>query len=53
MHYYPPLLRSATVKKFMVGYQLMGNPQRGITPEVSAERLRALVANREPVAKLD
>ncbi|SEI53987.1 UDPglucose--hexose-1-phosphate uridylyltransferase [Dyadobacter sp. SG02] len=53
MHYYPPLLRSATVKKFMVGYELMGNPQRDITPEVSAERLRALVANREPVAKLD
>jgi UDPglucose--hexose-1-phosphate uridylyltransferase len=53
MHYYPPLLRSATVKKFMVGYELMGNPQRDVTPEVSAERLRALVANREEVAKLD
>ncbi|SDF91116.1 UDPglucose--hexose-1-phosphate uridylyltransferase [Dyadobacter soli] len=49
MHYYPPLLRSATVKKFMVGYELMGNPQRDITPEVSAGRLRALVVNREVV----
>ena len=43
MHFYPPLLRSATVKKFMVGYELMGNPQRGITPESAAERLRSLV----------
>ena len=49
MHYYPPLLRSATVKKFMVGYELMGNPQRDVTPEVSAERLRTLVSNREAV----
>lgn len=43
MHFYPPLLRSATVKKFMVGYELLGNPQRDITPETSAERLRSLV----------
>ncbi|QHL88534.1 UDP-glucose--hexose-1-phosphate uridylyltransferase [Nibribacter ruber] len=43
MHFYPPLLRSATVKKFMVGYELMGNPQRDITPESAAERLRGLV----------
>lgn len=42
MHFYPPLLRSATVKKFMVGYEMLGNPQRDITPESSAERLRAL-----------
>jgi UDPglucose--hexose-1-phosphate uridylyltransferase len=41
-HYYPPLLRSATVKKFMVGYEMLGSPQRDITPEVSAERLRGL-----------
>lgn len=40
MHFYPPLLRSATVKKFMVGYELLANPQRDITPETSAERLR-------------
>jgi UDPglucose--hexose-1-phosphate uridylyltransferase len=36
MHYYPPLLRSATIQKFMVGYELMANPQRDITPEKSA-----------------
>lgn len=39
-HFYPPLLRSATVKKFMVGYELLGNPQRDITAEQAAERLR-------------
>ena len=42
MHFYPPLLRSATVKKFMVGYEMLGMPQRDLTPEASAERLRAL-----------
>lgn len=42
MHFYPPLLRSATVKKFMVGYEMMGGPQRDITAEQSAERLRNL-----------
>jgi UDPglucose--hexose-1-phosphate uridylyltransferase len=41
-HYYPPLLRSATVKKFMVGYELLDAPQRDITPERAAERLRDL-----------
>ncbi len=40
MHFYPPLLRSATVKKFMVGYEMLGGPQRDITPEKSAEMLR-------------
>jgi len=40
VHYYPPLLRSATVKKFMVGYEMLGMPQRDITPEESARRLR-------------
>ena len=39
-HFYPPLLRSATVKKFMVGYEMLGEPQRDITPESAAERLR-------------
>jgi UDPglucose--hexose-1-phosphate uridylyltransferase len=43
-HYYPPLLRSATVKKFMVGYELLAAPQRDITPESAAERLRGLPA---------
>ena len=42
MHFYPPLLRSATVKKFMVGYEMLGTPQRDFPPETSAERLRAL-----------
>ena len=42
MHFYPPLLRSATVKKFMVGYEMLGDPQRDITPEASAARLREL-----------
>ena len=42
MHFYPPLLRSATVKKFMVGYEMMGESQRDITPEKSAAILRAL-----------
>lgn len=40
-HFYPPLLRSATVRKFMVGYELLAMPQRDITPESAAERLRA------------
>jgi UDPglucose--hexose-1-phosphate uridylyltransferase len=40
MHFYPPLLRSATVKKFMVGYEMMGESQRDITPEKSAAMLR-------------
>jgi UDPglucose--hexose-1-phosphate uridylyltransferase len=39
-HFYPPLLRSATVRKFMVGYELLAGPQRDITPESAAERLR-------------
>ena len=41
-HFYPPLLRSATVRKFMVGFELLGTPQRDITAESAAERLRAL-----------
>jgi UDPglucose--hexose-1-phosphate uridylyltransferase len=43
-HFYPPLLRSATVKKFMVGFEMLGMPQRDITPEGAAERLRAVPA---------
>lgn len=42
MHFYPPLLRSATVKKFMVGYEMLANPQRDITPEFAAKKLREL-----------
>ncbi len=40
-HFYPPLLRSAQVRKFMVGYEMMAEPQRDMTPEHAAERLRA------------
>lgn len=42
MHFYPPLLRSATVKKFRVGYEMLANPQRDITAEYSASLLREL-----------
>lgn len=41
-HYYPPLLRSATVRKFMVGYEMLAMPQRDITPETAAQRLRSI-----------
>ena len=39
-HFYPPLLRSATIRKFMVGFEMLGSPQRDLTPEAAAERLR-------------
>ena len=42
LHFYPPLLRSATVRKFMVGYEMLASPQRDLTAEASAARLRAL-----------
>ena len=41
-HFYPPLLRSATIRKFMVGFEMLGTPQRDITAEIAAERLREL-----------
>ena len=41
-HFFPPLLRSATIKKFMVGFELLASPQRDMTPELAAERLREL-----------
>lgn len=41
-HYYPPLLRSQKIRKFMVGYEMMAMPQRDITPEFAADRLRGL-----------
>lgn len=41
-HFYPPLLRSATVRKFMVGFEMLGEAQRDITPEQAAERLRSM-----------
>ncbi len=45
-HFYPPLLRSATVKKFMVGYELLAEAQRDITPEQAAQRLRDVGGKR-------
>jgi UDPglucose--hexose-1-phosphate uridylyltransferase len=42
LHLYPPLLRSATVRKFLVGYEMLGEPQRDITAEAAAARLREL-----------
>ncbi len=41
-HFYPPLLRSANVRKFMVGYEMLATPQRDITPETAARQLREL-----------
>jgi UDPglucose--hexose-1-phosphate uridylyltransferase len=40
-HFYPPLLRSATVRKFMVGFEMLGSPQRDVTPEDAAATIRA------------
>jgi UDPglucose--hexose-1-phosphate uridylyltransferase len=45
-HFYPPLLRSATIRKFMVGFEMLGTPQRDITAETAAERLRQLAIER-------
>ncbi len=41
-HFFPPLLRSATVRKFMVGYEMLDMPQRDLTPEAAALRLREM-----------
>lgn len=43
-HFYPPLLRSASVRKFMVGYEMLAEPQRDLTPEQAADRLRTVPA---------
>jgi UDPglucose--hexose-1-phosphate uridylyltransferase len=43
-HFYPPLLRSATIRKFMVGFEMLAMPQRDLTPEATAARLREVVA---------
>lgn len=42
-HFYPPLLRSSTVRKFMVGYEMMAEAQRDLTPEQAAERIRGVI----------
>jgi UDPglucose--hexose-1-phosphate uridylyltransferase len=44
-HFYPPLLRSATVRKFMVGFEMLGESQRDLTPESAAQRLRDCIAS--------
>lgn len=46
MHFYPPLWRSAIVREFMVGYELLAEPQRDRTPETAAQRLRELPGTR-------
>ena len=51
MHFYPPLLRSATVKKFRAGYEMLGTPQRDITPEAAAELLQSLSGTHYKKAK--
>lgn len=50
MHFYPPLLRSATVKKFSVGYEMLANPQRDITAEYAAELLRNTSENHYKIS---
>ena len=47
LHFYPPLLRSATVRKFLVGYEMLGEPQRDLTAEAAAQRLRELPETRQ------
>ena len=48
-HFYPPLLRSASIRKFMVGFELLGTPQRDFTPEAAAERLREVCKSPGPL----
>ena len=49
-HFYPPLLRSASVRKFMVGYEMLAEAQRDLTPETAAARLRDVVPVNGAVA---
>jgi UDPglucose--hexose-1-phosphate uridylyltransferase len=42
LHFYPPLLRSASIKKFLVGYEMLAEPQRDLTPEQAAASIRSL-----------
>ncbi len=50
-HIYPPLLRSALVRKFMVGYEMLAEPQRDVTPEVAAARLREQIDAQIPPSR--
>lgn len=52
VHFYPPLLRSKTVRKFLVGFEMLGEPQRDLTPEQAAKRLRDVDAKQHYTAKL-
>lgn len=52
MHFYPPLLRSATVRKFLVGFEMLGEPQRDLTAEQAADRLRKLDGDHHYTEKL-
>lgn len=52
VHFYPPLLRSKTVRKFLVGFEMLGEPQRDLTPEQAAKRLRDVDAAKHYTAKL-
>jgi UDPglucose--hexose-1-phosphate uridylyltransferase len=45
IHIYPPLLRSATIRKHLVGFEMLAMPQRDLTPEVAAEKLREVIRN--------
>lgn len=50
-HYYPCLLRSKSIKKFMVGYELLAQPQRDLTPEQAAQKLRACLTEHYTVKR--
>ncbi|KAL9937614.1 hypothetical protein V8E36_003159 [Tilletia maclaganii] len=52
IHFYPPLLRSATVRKFLVGFEMLGEPQRDLTPEQAAARIRAAAEGPHYLDKL-
>ena len=52
MHFFPPLLRSASIKKFMVGYEMLAEPQRDVTPEFSAKILKELSTKHYKELKL-
>jgi UDPglucose--hexose-1-phosphate uridylyltransferase len=47
IHIYPPLLRSATIRKHLVGFEMLGMPQRDLTPEIAAQTLREVIKGRE------
>jgi UDPglucose--hexose-1-phosphate uridylyltransferase len=50
-HFYPPLLRSATIRKHLVGFEMLGMPQRDLTPESAAARLRACTTQSAPAGQ--